>query len=121
MQLSKETNNARFQITKYSAESVTVNDQEYTSSILVTPNAIINWSAKNIDNLNTADIAEILKLQPAIILLGTGSDLVFPNMALLQAIYAQKIGIETMTTPAACRTYTALTSEGRNVLAALII
>lgn len=121
MQLSKETNNAQFQITKYTDNSVTVNEQEYTASILITPNSVTNWSAQNIANLTENDITEILRLQPSIILLGTGADLIFPDMALLQAIYAQKIGIETMNTPAACRTYTALTSEGRNVLAALII
>ena len=34
---------------------------------------------------------------------------------------AQRTGVETMDTPAACRTYNILASEGRHVLAALLI
>ena len=34
---------------------------------------------------------------------------------------AQRIGIETMDTAAACRTYNVLASEGRVVLAALLL
>jgi uncharacterized protein len=33
----------------------------------------------------------------------------------------RRIGIETMDTPAACRTYNILAGEGRNVIAALIL
>ena len=33
----------------------------------------------------------------------------------------RRIGVETMDTPAACRTYNVLATEGRNVLAALLL
>lgn len=34
---------------------------------------------------------------------------------------AKRMGLETMDTPAACRTYNILAGEGRNVVAALLL
>ena len=121
MQLNKESNSAQYQITKYSASSITVNELEYNESILVSPNLVALWNVSNIENLTRADFQPVIELQPEIILLGTGENLSFPDQAILQDIYQHKIGIEIMTTPAACRTYAALTSECRNVIAALVI
>ena len=39
----------------------------------------------------------------------------------LEALFAQRIGLETMDTPAACRTYNILAGEGRKVLAAIVL
>lgn len=121
MQLDKEINNAKFQITRYTASSVTVNDQEFTASILIMPEYVAPWPVTNIQALTAQDLEAILALNPEIILLGTGPHTLFPDPAILQRIFKQHIGLEVMTTPAACRTYAALTSEGRNVVAALVI
>jgi uncharacterized protein len=40
---------------------------------------------------------------------------------MLQALYARRIGVETMDSHAACRTYNFLASEGRKVVAALLL
>ena len=50
-----------------------------------------------------------------------GPILRFPAPALLQSLYAQRIGVETMDTQAACRTYNFLVGEGRRAIAALLI
>jgi uncharacterized protein len=39
---------------------------------------------------------------------------------MLMVFYRQSVGIETMNTQAACRTFNVLVSEGRNVVAALM-
>ena len=121
MQLNKETNSAKYQITKYTANSITVNQQEFSGSIIVAPNSLTVWNMPNISALTRDALQLIIESRPEIILLGTGADLVFPDLAILQDVYKHKIGLEIMTTPAACRTYAALTSEGRNVVAALIL
>ena len=41
--------------------------------------------------------------------------------AWLAPLTAKRIGVETMGTPAACRTYNVLSQEGRPVLAALLV
>jgi uncharacterized protein len=46
---------------------------------------------------------------------------VFPPPALARVLFERRIGLETMDTAAACRTYNVLASEGRSVVAALIV
>jgi len=68
------------------------------------------------------DTAPLLALAGAadVVLLGTGSGLVFPSRALRELLEGAGIGLEPMTTPAACRTYNVLLAEGRRIAAALV-
>ena len=52
---------------------------------------------------------------------GSGRRNRFPPAAWLKALMARRIGLETMDTQAACRTYNILAQEGRKVAAALLI
>ncbi|HET7157715.1 MAG TPA: MTH938/NDUFAF3 family protein, partial [Burkholderiales bacterium] len=63
----------------------------------------------------------LLTTRPEIILFGSGATLRFPRPELTRAIAAAAVGLETMDTAAACRTYNVLTAEGRQVLAALLV
>lgn len=54
------------------------------------------------------------------LLLGTGAEHIFANADLQQAFAEHTIGLETMSTGAACRTYNILLGEGRPVAAALV-
>jgi uncharacterized protein len=56
-----------------------------------------------------------------VVLLGTGARLRFAPPALLRSLMAHRIGIETMDTAAACRTYNILAGEGRSVVALLML
>jgi uncharacterized protein len=86
------------------------------------PNQLVDpWPPHCIADLTTENLQIIVDLRPSIVLLGSGEDLAFPDAALLNVFYQQKIGIEVMNNGAACRTYTVLMSEGRNVAAALLI
>ena len=60
-------------------------------------------------------------LEPELVVLGTGSRLRFPPPALTAGLLAKGIGVEVMDTAAACRTYNVLMSEGRQVVAALLL
>lgn len=51
---------------------------------------------------------------------GTGNSLQFPEDQIFALLYKNAIGVEFMDTPAACRTYNILMSEGRSVAAALM-
>jgi uncharacterized protein len=52
---------------------------------------------------------------------GSGPSLKFAPPALMRALMQRRIGVETMDTPAACRTYNILVGEGRQVVAALLV
>jgi uncharacterized protein len=60
-------------------------------------------------------------LKPEVVIYGSGPRLVFPSAALTRVLFERRIGLETMDTAAACRTYNVLASEGRSVVAALIL
>ena len=51
---------------------------------------------------------------------GSGRRLRFVAPALMRSLIERRIGVETMDTAAACRTYNVLLAEGRAVVAALL-
>ena len=58
--------------------------------------------------------------KPEVLLVGTGSTQVMLPHAITQQLLRIGVGVEVMSTPAACRTYNILMGEGRKVVAALI-
>ena len=62
-----------------------------------------------------------LALSPELVIFGSGARLQFVSPALLRCLIERRIGVETMDTAAACRTYNILLAEGRNVAAAILI
>jgi uncharacterized protein len=121
MYLNRESNPAKYQIQAYTINSVTINTTIYEHSIIVMPKYLAKWHLNKIQDLNKKHFIELAALEPEIILLGTGANLVFPDPGITEALFTRRIGLEIMTTAAACRTYTALAAEYRNVLAALIV
>jgi uncharacterized protein len=71
--------------------------------------------------LTQAHFDELLQLQPELVIFGSGAKLRFPPPALLSGLIARRIGVESMDSAAACRTYNVLVSEGRTVVAALLL
>lgn len=92
-----------------------------TSVIIGAEDIIPDWPVSSMRDINESSLAPVLALEPDVLLLGTGQDLVFPAAPVHAEILARNIGLEAMDTPAACRTYNILVAEGRRVIAALII
>jgi uncharacterized protein len=99
-----------------------VNTSEWTESVLVPargdPQA---WPVSRFEDLAEEHFAQLLQLKPELVIFGSGVRLRFVRPALLRPLIAAGIGVETMDTAAACRTYNVLASEGRMVTAALLI
>jgi uncharacterized protein len=55
------------------------------------------------------------------VIFGSGARLQFVKPALYRSLIERGIGMETMDTAAACRTYNVLAAEGRMVVAALLM
>lgn len=121
MQLRQESNNALYRITSYTANSVTVNDKVCTSAILLSNSLFQDWDIKDIQELNNAHLELLIAQTPDIIIIGTGQTLILPEPQKLSILYNAKIGLEIMSTPSACRTYSLISNDDRKVLAALII
>ncbi len=108
--------------TAHGAGYVSVNGQRYEHSLVVVPEQLhIDWSVANFDALSEAHFDYLRALQPEILLLGTGAQQKFPHPKLFQSLIAAGIGVEAMSTSAACRTYNILMSEDRKVVAAILI
>lgn len=108
-------------ITRHGAEGVIVAGVEHRSSVIVPwQGAVQPWPVKDFESLDEASFETVLALAPELVIFGSGSRLRFPRPAILRALMARRIGIETMDTPAACRTYNVLLAEGRAVVAALL-
>jgi uncharacterized protein len=120
--LALDDNHAKYQIKAYKPGNIQINDTTYSHSLIVSPEILIdNWSPQHISELTQNDLKIIIPLSPAILLIGTGSTLEFPELDVYGDLINEGIGVEVMDTSAACRTYAVLTAENRNVVAALII
>ena len=80
-----------------------------------------SWNCTRFEHLTAEHFALLANLQPELVIFGSGTRLRFPPPAFLRGLMAQRIGLETMDTLAACRTYNILAGEGRHVMAALLI
>lgn len=80
-----------------------------------------DWNCTRFEQLTAEHFALLAETKPELVIFGSGSRLRFPPPAFLRLLMAQRIGLETMDTLAACRTYNILAGEGRRVVAALLI
>ena len=80
-----------------------------------------DWSCRGFEDLSAGHFEEIAILRPELVIFGSGSRLRFVPPAFLSGLMSLRIGLETMDTLAACRTYNILAGEGRHVIAALLI
>lgn len=109
-------------INAYTSKSVSINGVDHFHSVLVPPTGDpLDWSAATVADLTAAHFEQILMLNPELVVFGSGPSLKFAPPALMKALMQQRIGVETMDTPAACRTYNILVGEGRRVVAALLV
>jgi uncharacterized protein len=83
--------------------------------------AVQAWDVDSFEALRSEHFEQMLALAPEVVILGTGARLRFPAAALMRALIARRIGIESMDTAAASRTYNVLANEGRSVLGAFVI
>ena len=122
MELNHDRPEGYFFIRAIRSDAVIVIDRELRSSFLIAPDRVIEtWPVTSISTLDTAAVQDILKLQPEVTLLGTGSRQQFPDKAVLLPLLREGIGVEVMDNSAAGRTYNLLAAEGRKVVAAFIL
>ena len=82
---------------------------------------VIPWGASQLSELQASHFERILALKPEVVIFGSGVRLRFAPQGLMRSLIVQRVGVETMDTPAACRTYNVLAGEGRSVVAALLL
>ncbi|MBS0583916.1 MAG: hypothetical protein JSS42_12520 [Proteobacteria bacterium] len=122
MQLTEQRNEQQLFVRKADATTVVVIDTTFTTSLLLSADeAVADFPARGVDQLDAAAVERILALKPEVVLLGTGARAVFPAQAVLGAFLRRGIGLETMDNAAAARTFNVLVGEGRKVVAVFLL
>lgn len=121
MDLSFQRPGEHHYIHSVSVDGIRVVDQICTGSIIVSASRLItDWPVTDPAEITAEHIGQILDLEPEIVLIGTGKRQVFLEPVMLMLFYQQPVGVEVMSTRAACDTFNILVSEGRNVVAGLM-
>jgi uncharacterized protein len=109
-------------ISRHEPGRIWVNAEAFDRSVLVPwRGEAQGWPADALSALTAAHFEQVLALQPELVIFGSGARLRFIAPALMRPLIERGIGVETMDTVAACRTYNVLASEGRSVVAALLL
>lgn len=134
MKFSPETPDEGYRIRAYAPGSVTVIaanaeaggspllGEMLTRSFVLMPRRImLDWPPQCFEELAAEHFLSLLELDAEVVLFGSGGGFRFPATAWIAPLLAAGIGVETMDTGAACRTYNVLAAEGRRVAAALLL
>ncbi len=122
MQLTMENTGGANRIRAYDVGSVTVNEHALVrTTVVMRDDLITDWEPEDIRGLTEHHLERLLQLDPELIVIGTGRWQRFPDRRVLSRLIRAGIGVEVMTTPAACRTYNVLVAENRRAIAALFM
>ena len=105
----------------FSAEGFSVDGSSYRA-VLLTPERADAWDPPALAELEPGHLEAVLALDPPpeFLILGTGAAMAFAPRALVEALEARGIGVETMDSRAAARTWGLLRAEQRWIAAALM-
>ena len=144
MQLHSESNSALNTVTAYGSDYIEINQVPYRHAVYFKPEGEIQaWAVQTVDDISVERLREVAGLSdtkddpmafldadaapqkppdaPEVILIGTGLTQRFLPPDITGSVLALGIGVESMSTQAAARTYNILMAEGRRVVAALLL
>jgi uncharacterized protein len=122
MRVSQDPSSARNLIRSYAPGEIKINDELFRRPLIVASSTIAPGPAiADAAELTVAHAADILALEPELVLIGTGVRQVFPAAEFGAQFLRAGIGFEVMDTGAACRTFNVLVGEHRRVVALLLI
>ena len=109
-------------INGYGPGWVSVDGDKLTASVVIgSKGQRLDWLCESFQDLTAAHFEQLAALAPELVIFGSGNRIRFPEPQWLALLYSMRIGLETMDTQAACRTYNILAGEGRDVVLALLI
>jgi uncharacterized protein len=109
-------------IRAYSNGALMVNETPVRASVSVSAETLtLMPELRDIGDLSDEHANAVLGTEPEVVIIGTGNRQVFPAPDWSARFLTRSVGVEVMTTAAACRTYNVLASEHRRVTALLIL
>ena len=108
-------------ITGYGPGWVGVGQEKITHNVVLgSRGERFEW-ASGWDALGPEHFEQLAQLGVEVVIFGSGPRIRFPKPAWLASLARLRIGVETMDSAAACRTYNILAQEGRDVAVALLL
>lgn len=106
----------------YGGGGFVIAGRRFEGSVLIVDDVAEPWPATTLAGLGPPDFARVMAARDAVefVLLGCGARMAPPPRGLRDAFAAARLGLEVMDTPAACRLYNVLASDGRRIAAALL-
>jgi uncharacterized protein len=145
LKLHTDTNAALNTVTGYGDGFVEINKIRFAHAIAFGPEGHVNkWPAEHPDEISTAlllqaagltlkpidpmafldaeqpPVPEVVGTKPEVLLVGMGARQRMLDHKVIAPLLRAGVGVESMTTEAAARTYNILMAEGRQVIAALL-
>lgn len=117
MQINETLGNGSLWLDACENGHIDVDGQSYDKAICLTDHAVLLVSVAQPADLSIEHFQATIAAHPEVILIGTGEKQIFLHPRLTAQLAAHGIGLEVMTTPAACRTYMILKGEDRRVWA----
>jgi uncharacterized protein len=109
-------------VTAYGSGWIAIQGEKITHSVVITSEGVrLNWNCQKFEDLGPQHFAQLADLDVELVIFGSGERLRFPKAEWQVDLMQRQLGLETMDTQAACRTYNILAGEGRKVAAALLI
>ena len=109
-------------VTGYGPGWVAIEGEKFQHSVVISSNGkLFDWHCQYFHELTTLHFEQLAQMDVELVIFGSGNQLRFAPAAMLEALMGKRVGLETMDTQAACRTYNILAGEGRKVAAALLI
>ena len=109
-------------VSGYDSSWLAVNGVRYSHGLLINASGSLKaWPCDYFADIEISHIDLIAPHETEIVLLGCGKKQIFPSKTMSNAFIARGIGLEAMSTAAACRTFNILAAEGRKVAAILLL
>ncbi len=122
MKFSEDYAAGSYIIRAFTDNRIEINNTVYENSLVISKHHLDdNWGISHVDQISHEIWLKLIADRPEVILIGTGSDLIFPHPSSYAPAIEQGIGVEFMDSGAACRTYNVLLSEERRVIAGIIL
>ena len=115
MRLSEVDFGAAQPVEGYGPGFFRIGGQAHAGPLLIAPGMVAQWRG-----YGDADALLALAGQVDVLFVGTGAEIAHIPVDLRDALEAAGLGVEVMASPAACRTYNVLLSEGRRIALAVL-
>ena len=109
-------------ITAHGPGWVAVDHRQFKESLVLSSDGYLQrWNCDRFEDLGPEHFGALAEHDCELVIFGSGNRLRFVHPQWTAALLQRRIGIETMDTAAACRSFIALMAEGRQIVAALIL